>query len=386
MIEKKKIAILGSTGSVGQQTLSVISNYPEKFEISLLTAQQNSKLLIEQAIKFQANTVVIGDESLYNDVEEVLWKEDIKTYAGEAALLDAVQMDEIDLVIVAIVGYAALLPTVSAIQAGKNIGLANKEALVVAGEIITKMAQEKGVNIFPIDSEHSAIFQCIVGEFHNPIEKVILTASGGPFRGCSLHQLKAVTKTDALKHPNWNMGDKITVDSASMMNKGLEVIEAKWLFGLNPEQIEVIVHPESIIHSMVQFEDGVLKAQMGLPDMKLPIQFALTYPKRFKADYPRFSFIDYPTLNFEKVDLNIFDSLNLAYEMLDRGGNMCAVLNAVNEVSVQLFLTEKISFLKMAELNRTVCEKVEFVENPSLDDLFESNKRAREIALKLERT
>ena len=383
MERKKRIAIIGSTGSIGTQVLEVIALYPDKFEVSLLTAHSNAELLIEQAIKFDANTVVIGDEGKYKQVESVLWNEGIKTFAGSRALDDAVQMDEIDLVITAIVGFAGLSPTLSAIEAGKNIALANKETLVVAGEIVTELARKKGVNIYPVDSEHSAIFQCLMGEFDNPIEKIILTASGGPFRGYTIEQLAKVSKEQALSHPNWNMGDKITIDSATMMNKGLEVIEAKWLFGLKKEQIEVIVHPESIIHSLVQFEDGSLKAQMGLPDMKLPIQFAMTYPQRFKSVFPRFSFSDYSQLTFEKVDRQVFKNLDLAYQALERGGNIAAALNAANEVGVQAFLSNQISFLKIAEINQKVCEDISFVANASIDHLFETDKDARKRAIAL---
>lgn len=377
---KKRLAILGSTGSIGTQALEVVQSYPDHFEISVLTANNNADLLIEQALQFRPNAVVISNEELYKKVEEALWKEDIKTYTGENALEEIVQMDEIDLVLAAIVGAAGIKSTYKAIEAGKNVALANKESLVVAGELITKLAKEKGVNIYPVDSEHSAIFQCIIGEFQNPIEKVILTASGGPFKGYSRDQLSKVGREQALKHPNWSMGDKVTIDSASMMNKGLEVIEAKWLFGLNPDQIEVVVHPESIVHSLVQFQDGAIKAQMGLPDMKLPIQFAFTYPERYPTNYKRFSFLDYPSLTFESPDQKAFTNLQLAYDAINKGGNIPAALNAANEVAVDAFLKEKISFLKISEINTEVCQLMSFVQEPSLDVLFSTDKEAREIA------
>lgn len=376
---KKRLAILGSTGSIGTQALEVAQSYPDHFEISVLTANNNADLLIEQALQFRPNVVVISNEEMYKKVEEALWKEDIKTYTGETALEEVVQMDEIDLVLAAIVGAAGIKSTYKAIEAGKNVALANKETLVVAGELITKLAKEKGVNIYPVDSEHSAIFQCITGEYQNPIEKVILTASGGPFRGYSRDQLSEVSLEQALKHPNWSMGDKVTIDSASMMNKGLEVIEAKWLFGLNPDQIEVVVHPESIVHSLVQFQDGAIKAQMGLPDMKLPIQFAFTYPNRFPTNYKRFNFLDYPSLTFESPDQKTFINLQLAYDAISKGGNIPAALNAANEVCVEAFLKEKIDFLKIAEINAEVCQLMSYIKEPSLDDLFGTDKEAREI-------
>lgn len=380
MQEKKKIAIIGCTGSIGTQTLEVIEQNLDKFEVILMSAHNNADLLIAQALKFSPNTVVVTNEENYTKVEEVLWQEDIKTFAGEKALEDAVQMDEIDLVVAGIVGFAGLMPVIKAIEAGKNIALANKETLVVAGEIITKLAQEKGVNIYPVDSEHSAIFQCLAGEWENKIEKIILTASGGPFRGFSSEQLKSVTKQQALNHPQWQMGDKITIDSATMMNKGLEVIEAKWLFGLQPEQIDVIVHPESIIHSLIQFEDGAIKAQMGLPDMKLPIQYALSYPKRFKSNFKRFSFADYASLNFEKVDMDVFSNLKLAYESIRIGGNLPAALNAANEIAVSKFLDNKIKFHQIAVINEAILDKIERIQQPSLEDLVLTDTKSRELA------
>jgi 1-deoxy-D-xylulose-5-phosphate reductoisomerase len=380
MSKKKRIAVLGSTGSIGTQVLEVIAAHSDIFEVSLLSAHDNYELLLEQSKKFSPNTVVITNEDNYKRVEDILWKDDIKCFAGHKALADCVQMDEIDLVVAAIVGYAGLDSTLAAIDAGKNVALANKETLVVAGEIITKAALKKGVNIYPVDSEHSAIFQCLMGEFQNKIEKVILTASGGPFRGYTKSQLEEVTIKDALNHPNWTMGDKITIDSASMMNKGLEVIEAKWLFDLKPDQIEVIVHPESIVHSLVQFEDGSMKAQMGLPDMKLPIQFALSYPERLKTDWPRFDFKNFATLNFEPADFEVFDNLKLAYDALEIGGNACAAVNAANEISVQAFLDGKISFIRIAEINRAVFNQFEKLNSPSIEQLIETDSKCRQLA------
>lgn len=378
---KKRIAILGSTGSIGTQALEVIAAHPEAFEVEVLTAQNNAALLIEQAKQFNPNAVVIVNEDLYQEVKNALVPFDIKVYAGEKALASVVEMDTIDLVLTALVGYSGVLPTINAIKAGKNIALANKETLVVAGELITKLAEEKGVNIYPVDSEHSAIFQCLVGEFHNPIEKIILTASGGPFRGKTLKELETVTKKEALKHPNWTMGAKVTIDSASLMNKGLEVIEAKWLFGLTQEQVEVIVHPQSIVHSLVQFEDGSIKAQLGLPDMRLPIQFAMTYPDRLPSEFPRFDFLNYPSLTFEKPDLKTFRNLALAFEALKRGGNMPCVLNAANEIAVAAFLEDKVSFLGMSEMVERCLEKMDYVANPTYDDYVGTDKMTRIKAL-----
>ena len=383
MSGKKNVAILGSTGSIGTQTLEVIQAQPENFQVEVLTAQNNADLLIEQALKFQPNCVVIGNESLYHKVKEALIPHDIKVFAGEKAIADVVAMEEIDLVLTALVGYSGLIPTIKAIEAGKHIALANKETLVVAGELITQLAKDKGVNIYPVDSEHSAIFQCLVGEFHNPIEKIILTASGGPFRGKDKEFLNTVTKAQALKHPNWDMGAKITIDSASLMNKGLEVIEAKWLFGLSIEQIEVVVHPQSIVHSLVQFEDGSIKAQLGLPDMRIPIQFALSYPDRLKADFPRFDFVDYPSLTFEKPDMKTFRNLGLAFEALKRGGNTPCILNAANEIAVAAFLQEEIGFLEMSDLIEATIEKVTFIQKPSLLDYIETDKMSRKITQQL---
>jgi len=374
---KKRIAILGSTGSIGTQTLEVISQNPDRFEVEVLTANNNLKLLIEQAKFFHPNVVVISNSCHYDELKDALKDEPVKVYAGREALNQVVEMDTIDVVVTAMVGYSGLIPTCNAIKAGKNIALANKETMVVAGEIINRLAIENRINIYPVDSEHSAIFQCLVGEFNNEIEKIYLTASGGPFRGFSMEQLANVTKADALKHPNWDMGAKITIDSASLMNKGFEVIEAKWLFGLKPEQIDVIVHPQSIIHSIVQFRDGSMKAQMGLPDMKLPIQYAMNFPDRLPSTFKRFNFIDYPQLTFEQPNTKNFRNLALAFEALNRGGNMPCILNAANEVVVHAFLTDRISFLRMPEIIEKTMEKASFVKNPDLDDYILSDKEVR---------
>jgi 1-deoxy-D-xylulose-5-phosphate reductoisomerase len=379
----KGIAILGSTGSIGTQALDVISSYPNFFRLEVLTAGKNVDLLIEQAIKYQPNSVVIGDQSLYSKLKESLAKEDIHVYAGEDAICQVVESTEVDTVLTAMVGYAGLKPTLRAIAAGKTIALANKETLVVAGELVTKLAKEKGVNIYPVDSEHSAIFQCLVGEFHNPIEKIYLTASGGPFRGFSAAQLAEVTKEQALKHPNWSMGAKITIDSASMMNKGLEVIEAKWLFNLKPAQIDVIVHPQSIVHSLVQFKDGSMKAQMGLPDMKLPIQFALTYPNRLPTEFPRFNFLDYPSLTFEKVDNHVFQNLDLAYRAMEQEGVAACFLNAANEVAVEAFLQDRIAFIDIFKINNAVLDKAPKILSPTYEDYVLSDTEARILATEI---
>lgn len=383
MSEKKGIAILGSTGSIGTQALEVISAYPIYFDLQVITAGKNASLLIEQALKYQPNTVVIGDENQYLKVKEALKNEDIHVYCGEDALCQVVESTEVHTVLTALVGYAGLKPTIHAINAGKTIALANKETLVVAGELITKLAKEKGVNIYPVDSEHSAIFQCIVGEFHNPIEKIYLTASGGPFRGFSSEQLQTVTLDQALKHPNWSMGAKITIDSASLMNKGLEVIEAKWLFGLQADQIDVIVHPQSIVHSLVQFEDGSMKAQMGLPDMKLPIQFALTYPNRFKTEFQRFNFLDYPQLTFEAPDRTVFKNLDLAYRAMHENGTVACTLNAANEIAVDAFLNKKISFIEISQLNENVVNACDNILTPTYENYVTADSNARYKALEL---
>jgi len=376
----KKIAILGSTGSIGTQALDVVKSNPESFSVEVLTAHSNADLLIQQALEYKPNAVVIGDESKYQLVKDTLWDAGVKVYAGAQALEQIVEMTEIDMVLTALVGAAGLRPTINAIQSGKQIALANKETLVVAGDLVTKLAKEKAVNIYPVDSEHSAIFQCLAGEWHNQIEKIILTASGGPFRGKSKEELATVTKAQALKHPNWDMGAKITIDSASLMNKGLEVIEAKWLFNLTPDQIEVIVHPQSIIHSIVQFTDGSMKAQMGLPDMKLPIQYAMGYPERLKSDFPRFDFFNYPQLTFEQPDRESFRCLNIAFEAMRQGGNIPCVMNAANEIAVAKFLKDEIGFLQIADVVSATMEKVPFISNPTLDDYLASDTEARRIA------
>ncbi|GAB3966272.1 1-deoxy-D-xylulose-5-phosphate reductoisomerase [Spirosoma terrae] len=379
-IKKRHIAILGSTGSIGTQAIDVVKSHPDQFQVEVLTTNNNADLLIQQAIDVKPNVVVICNEDRYDQVFSALDPIGIKVYAGAKAIASVVQMDTIDMVLTAMVGYAGLLPTIKAIEAGKSIALANKETLVVAGELITRLAAQKGVNIYPVDSEHSAIFQCLVGEFHNPIEKIILTASGGPFRGKSREFLSTVTKAQALKHPNWTMGAKITIDSATLMNKGLEVIEAKWLFGLTPDQIDVIVHPQSIIHSLVQFEDGSIKAQMGLPDMRLPIQFALGYPNRLPSTFPRFNFLDYPSLTFEQPDLATFRNLQLAFDALNQGGNAPCIINAANEVAVDAFLHDQIGFLEISEIIESCLLKTSFVQNPTYDDYVQTDDTARRLA------
>ena len=383
MLTKTGIAILGSTGSIGTQALEVIESHADYFDLQVITAGKNANLLIEQAKKYHPNSVVISDEKSYQKVKDALWGEHIHVYCGEEALCQVVESKEVHTVLTALVGYAGLKPTIHAIEAGKTIALANKETLVVAGEFITKLAKEKGVNIYPVDSEHSAIFQCLVGEFHNPIEKIYLTASGGPFRGFSIANLKNVTLEQALKHPNWSMGAKITIDSASLMNKGLEVIEAKWLFNLKPEQIDVIVHPQSIVHSLIQFQDGSMKAQMGLPDMKLPIQYALSYPNRLPTNFPRFNFLDYPQLTFEAPDRKVFKNLDLAYRVMDELGTSACALNAANEIAVEAFLNEKISFLEIGQLNESVVNASKNILNPTYTDYVSSDEKAREKAAEL---
>ena len=380
---KKRIAVLGSTGSIGTQTLQVVDAQKDFFEVEVLTANNNADLLIKQAIKYKPNSVVISNKEKYVYVSDALNDYPIKVYAGEESIAQIVQFDNIDIVLNALVGYAGLLPTIKAIEAGKNIALANKETLVVAGELINKLIKENKGSILPVDSEHSAIFQCLTGEINNPIEKIYLTASGGPFREKNIDFLKIVTKEQALKHPNWDMGAKITIDSATMMNKGFEVIEAKWLFGLNIKQIDVIVHPQSIVHSIVQFEDGAMKAQMGLPDMKLPIQYALTYPQRIKSNFPRFNFLDYPNLTFEKPDLKKFRNLAIAYEALEKGGNVACAINAANEIAVDAFLKDKIKFLDITSIIEKTIEKTHFIKNNSFKDYIETNSEAREIAKSL---
>ena len=378
--QTRGIAILGSTGSIGTQALDVIREQSDVLHAEVLTAGRNSDLLIKQALEFKPNAVVIADESQHEKVFDALFDEGIKVYSGASALEQVVEMEGIQMVLTALVGAAGLKPTLSAIRAGKHIALANKETMVVAGEIVTAEAEKYGVLIHPVDSEHSAIYQCLAGEFHNPIEKIVLTASGGPFRGYTSEQLAGVTKAQALKHPNWDMGAKITIDSASMMNKGLEVIEAKWLFNLKPEQIEIIVHPQSIIHSVVQFTDGSMKAQMGLPDMKLPIQYALTYPHRLKNTFPRFNFLDYPELTFEKPDFSAFRNLQLAYDSLEKGGNAPAILNAANEIAVARFLNDEVRFEQLPDVVEHALNKVRFEKAPDLDALIAADLEARKIA------
>lgn len=381
--EKRRIAILGSTGSIGVQALEVIEEHPHLFTAEVLTAGNNADLLIAQALKFKPNVVVIGNEQAYEKVKDALFSEGIKVYTGEKALQSVVQMDTVDIVLTALVGFAGLQPTMAAIEAGKPIALANKETLVVAGELITAAAAQRGINIYPVDSEHSAIFQCWVGEFHNPLEKIILTASGGPFRGKTRSELHTVTKANALKHPNWTMGAKITIDSATLMNKGLEVIEAKWLFNLEPNQIDVIVHPQSIIHSMLQFEDGSIKAQMGLPDMKLPIQYALGYPQRIANNFPRFNFVNYPQLTFEAPDKTTFRALQLAFDVLEAGKTAPCILNAANEIAVAAFLEDKIGFLQIAELVEETLNKVENTAATTIAAYVEKDKEARSMTSSL---
>ena len=373
----KNIAILGSTGSIGTQALEVIEAHPKLFQVELLTCHRNADLIVAQAKKFNPNIVIVTDEAIYKKVFNALDHLKIKVYVGIGAINDAVQMNTVDMVLTALVGIAGLIPTIKAIEAKKPIALANKETLVVAGEIIMKLAETYGVPIFPVDSEHSAIFQCLVGESHNPLEKIILTASGGPFRGKNLDFLQSVKKEHALKHPNWVMGAKITIDSATLINKGLEVIEAKWLFGLRTEQIEVIVHPQSIIHSLVQFEDGSMKAQMGLPDMKLPIQYALSHPKRILSDYPRFNFTDYSNLTFEAPNIEVFKTLQLAYKVCASGGNHPCILNAANEIAVEAFLNDRIGFLQISEIIEKCLEKVSYLRTPNLEDLINTDIETR---------
>jgi len=380
---KKQIAILGSTGSIGTQALEVISEHSDLFEVEVLTANNNSALLIEQAKKHKPNTVVITNEDKYKEVDDALFNLGIKVFSGQQSLKEVVEGEKIDVVLTALVGYSGLKPTIHAIKSGKNIALANKETLVVAGDLITKLCLEYGVSIYPVDSEHSAIFQCLVGEQYNPIEKIYLTASGGPFRGKLRSDLLNITKVQALKHPNWEMGAKITIDSASMMNKGLEVIEAKWLFDLKAEQIDVVVHPQSIVHSAVQFEDGSIKAQLGIPDMKLPIQYALGFPKRLPNTFKRFSFMDYPNLTFEKPDLETFRNLQLAYTAMGKGGNVPCILNAANEIAVAAFLKDKIDFLNMSDLIANCMEKITFVSQPTLADYVATDEATRILANEL---
>ena len=377
---KKHLTILGSTGSIGTQALDVVRANPDYFEIDCLIAHSNADLLVKQAVEFQPGTVVIGNEAKYEQVRDAISHLPIKVFAGEDAIVQMMEQESTQIVLTACMGYAGLRPTIAAIKAGKHIALANKETLVVAGELITALAKEKGVNIYPVDSEHSAIFQCLAGEWENKIEKIYLTASGGPFRGKDTDFLRTVTREQALKHPNWEMGAKITIDSASLMNKGLEVIEAKWLFNLRADQIDVIVHPQSIIHSIVQFNDGSMKAQMGLPDMKLPIQYALTYPKRLQTDFPRFDFLNYPSLTFEAPDRKTFRNLDLAFEAMRQGGNMPCILNAANEIAVEAFLNRQIGFLEMSDLVQHCMETVAFVAKPTYETYVNTDRETRELA------
>jgi 1-deoxy-D-xylulose-5-phosphate reductoisomerase len=379
----KRIAIFGSTGSIGTQALDVIAANPDLFSAAILTAQSNDELLIKQALQFKPDTVVIGDEKKYQNLKDALASTNIKVMAGEKALEEAAAMDIYDMMLAAIVGYAGLKPTLQAVQKGKAIGLANKETLVVAGDIVMETALKNKVPVIPVDSEHSAIFQCLVGEGRNKIEKVILTASGGPFLGRKPNFLVNVKRDHALQHPNWSMGAKITIDSATLMNKGLEMIEAKWLFNLQPEQIQVMIHPQSIIHSMVQFEDGSIKAQMGLPDMKLPIQYAMAFPQRIANNFPRYDFKKPNTLTFEEPDIKTFRNLALAMDALNRGGNMPCVLNAANEIAVYAFLRNRIGFLDMTEVVEQTMQKIPFIEKPTLEAYFDSDGEARSFAASL---
>lgn len=380
---KKHIAILGSTGSIGSQALQVIEEHTDLFEVYALTANNSVELLIEQARKFQPEVVVIANEEKYTQLRDALADLPIKVYAGMDAICQVVEEQEVNIVLTAMVGYSGLKPTISAIKAGKVIALANKETLVVAGELINELVQQYKTAILPVDSEHSAVFQCLAGEVGNPIEKLILTASGGPFRNCTMEQLQTVTKAQALKHPNWEMGAKITIDSASMMNKGFEVIEAKWLFGVKPDQIDVVVHPQSIIHSMVQFEDGSIKAQMGLPDMRLPIQYAFSYPDRPRSSFERLDFAKACELTFEQPDTTRFRNLALAYEAMHRAGNMPCILNAANEEVVAAFLRDEVSFLGMSTVIEQTMEKVSFIKSPTYEDYVATDAEARRIAIEL---
>jgi 1-deoxy-D-xylulose-5-phosphate reductoisomerase len=377
---QKRIAILGSTGSIGTQALEVISAHPDKFQVEVLTANNNVDLLIRQSLRYQPNMVVIGNEMHYQSLKSALENHPIKVYGGADAIAQVTTFDSVDLVLAAMVGFSGLKPTIEAIRAGKTIALANKETLVVAGELIMREALSKRVPIIPVDSEHSAIYQCLAGEANNRIEKIILTASGGPFRNWGLEELEKVTPERALQHPNWCMGPKISIDSATLMNKGLEVIEARWLFGVSPGHIDVVVHPQSIIHSMVQFVDGSIKAQMGLPDMRLPIQYAFSYPDRFESDFKRYDFLKYPTLTFEQPDTKIFRNLALSYEALSRGGNWPCIMNAANEIAVDAFLKEKIGFLQIADVIESTLGKSAFINAPVLEDYFNSDLQARRVA------
>ncbi len=377
---KRTLAILGSTGSIGTQALEVVSQHSDLFEVYALTANNNVDLLIDQARKYMPEVVVIANEQKYPELKEALEDLPIKVWAGSEAISQVVQSEPIDMVLTAMVGYSGLKPTIAAIRAGKAIALANKETLVVAGELITSLAAEHKTAILPVDSEHSAIFQCLVGEWDNRVEKILLTASGGPFRTKTMEELSSVTKAQALKHPNWNMGAKITIDSASMMNKGFEMIEAKWLFGVTPEQIQIVVHPQSVIHSMVQFEDGAVIAQLGIPDMKLPISYAFSYPKRLTSKAPRLDFMQYSALTFEEPDMKRFRNLAFAFEAVRKGGNMPCILNAANEVVVAAFLRDEIGFLQMSDVIEKTMGKVSFVATPTYEDYVATDAEARRVA------
>lgn len=374
---RKNIALLGSTGSIGVQALEVVRSHPDRFKVSLLTANNNADLLIRQCREFRPEIAVIGNENHLGRIREALNVIGVRAFAGPAAIVETMELEQVDVVLTAMVGFSGLAPTLKAIEKGKNIALANKETLVVAGELVTGLAKSKGIDILPVDSEHSAIFQCLMGEKNNKIEKIFLTASGGPFKGKDRDFLRTVKKEQALKHPNWDMGPKITIDSATLMNKGLEVIEAKWLFNLQPDQIEVVIHPQSIIHSMVQFNDGSIKAQLGLPDMRLPIQFALGYPSRLASSFPRFSFADYPSFTFEKPDLNTFRNLSYAFEALRKGGNVPCIMNAANEVAVAEFLRDRIGFLKISNIIEECMEKMPYIPAPDFSDYVQTDKETR---------
>ncbi|MBQ8565099.1 MAG: 1-deoxy-D-xylulose-5-phosphate reductoisomerase [Bacteroidaceae bacterium] len=380
MNTQKRLAILGSTGSIGRQTLEVVDKYPDLFEAYLITANNQIDLLIEQARKYRPEVVIIANKDYYTQLCDALADLPIKVYAGADAIADAVTLQDIDIVVTAMVGYAGLLPTIRAIEAKKTIALANKETLVVAGELITQLALQHHAPIIPVDSEHSAIFQCLVGEGNNPIEKIILTASGGPFRNHTAEQLRMVTRADALRHPNWNMGNKITIDSATLMNKGFEMIEAKWLFGVEPSKIEIVVHPQSIIHSMVEFSDGAVKAQLGTPDMKLPIRYALSYPDRLVSSDRKLSLADYATLSFERPDMVRFPLLQYAFDAIAKGGNMPCIMNAANEIAVAAFLAERIGFCQIAETVAHTMQHINFIASPCYDDYVATNEEARKLA------
>lgn len=383
MRKKKRIAILGSTGSIGTQALEVLEQYPQYFDIKILSANSNADLLAEQTRKYLPSSVVVCDETKYEQLRKNLTNTTVNIFSGVNALAEIVKSKDIDLVLVSLVGYAGLLPTINAIRSGKEIALANKETLVVAGDLVNSLAREYQVPIYPVDSEHSAIYQCLIGEENNNVEKIYLTASGGPFRSFSKEQMEHVSKDQALKHPNWSMGNKITIDSASLMNKGLEAIEAHWLFDLEPGQIDVIIHPQSIIHSIVQFEDGSMKAQMGLPDMKLPILYALTAPDRLKTNFKRFNFEDFSRLTFEKPDSKKFPNLFLAYESMKAGGNMPCILNAANEIAVEAFLGDKIGFLQMSAVIEQIMNKISYIRNPNLEDYIHTDEETRVLARSL---